>query len=149
MSTLPSVLAFFLGSAVGASELVSRYRDAPALALRTAPAVLYVGINGLASLAALTAVGQFHWLADLGGPSMDPFSREILQALLAGFSAMALFRSSLFTIRVGNADIGIGPAAFLQILLTAADRACDRERAKPRAAAVQEIMSGVSFEKAQ
>lgn len=46
-------------------------------------------------------------------------------------------------------DIGIGPAAFLQILLFAADRATDRARARPRAAAVQEIMLGISFERAK
>jgi len=145
----PFLLAVLLGILVGASELVSRYRDAPSLALRTLPALLYVGLNGCASLIALLLVVQFKWLSDIGGAGASPFSRLILQALVAGFSAMALFRSSLFTIRVGNSDIGIGPAAFLQILLTAADRACDRTRAKPRALAVQEIMSGVSFEKAQ
>src|SRR5262249_41815242 len=75
--------------------------------------------------------------------------RLIIQSLVAGFSAMALFRTSLFTIRVANADIGIGPAAFLQILLSAADRATDRTRAKPRARAVQEIMSGISFGRAK
>jgi hypothetical protein len=37
-----------LGAIVGASELVSRYRDAPEAALRTWPAVCYVAINAAA-----------------------------------------------------------------------------------------------------
>lgn len=34
-----------LGSLVGGSELVSRYRDAPEKALRTVPAMFYIVIN--------------------------------------------------------------------------------------------------------
>lgn len=50
---------------------------------------------------------------------------------------------------VGTTDIGIGPAAFLQILLDAADRATDRARARPRATAIKDIMSGISFDRSK
>jgi hypothetical protein len=140
------LITFVLGSFIGGSELVSRYRDAPFRALTTIPALVYIGINGLASLGALALVREMGWLSDL---STDDDKRLILQSLAAGLSAMALFRTSLFNIRVGNAEIGVGPAAFLQILLAAADRACDRTCAKPRAAAVQDIMKGISFARAK
>jgi hypothetical protein len=42
------ILTLFLGGAVGVSELVSRYKDAPLRALLTIPAVLYIGLNALA-----------------------------------------------------------------------------------------------------
>jgi hypothetical protein len=141
------VLASCLGIIIGTSELVSRYRDAPFRTLVTIPALLYVALNGVASFAALVLVREFGWLQQPSGP--DDVKTLLTQSLAAGLSAMALFRTSLFMIRVANTDIGIGPAAFLQILLSAADRACDRTRAKPRAAAVQEIMRGISFQRSK
>jgi hypothetical protein len=62
---------------------------------------------------------------------------------------MALFRASIFNVRVSGQDVAIGPAGLLQVLLSAADRACDRARAGPRARAVAEIMKDVSFDKAK
>lgn len=138
------LLSFGLGCAVGTSEIVSRYRDAPGRALMTGSAWLYIGLNAAASLIAFALVRNVDALKDVGGTG-DGTGKLLVQALLAGLSAMALFRSSLFTVRVGNTDIGIGPAAFLQILLTATDRATDRARAKPRATAVRQIMGGISF----
>src|SRR5258708_6070964 len=71
-----------------------------------------------------------------------------VQVLLAGVSAMAFFRTSLFTVRAGDRDVGIGPAAFLQIFLVAADRQVDRLRAQARSDAVAGVMKGVDYPKA-
>lgn len=139
-------LAALLGSVVGTAEIVSRYKDAPERALRTIPAWLYIALNAIASLSAYVLVKLIPTLDAIGGQGA---TGDLIKALAAGLSAMALFRSSLFTVRVGTSDIGIGPAAFLQILLQAADRATDRARASPRADAVQKIMTGVSFERAK
>ena len=76
-------------------------------------------------------------------------SPTVAQVLLAGFGTMAFFRTSLFTLRVGEADVAIGPAAVLQVILDAADRACDRFRAGPRSSDVIRIMRGVTFERAR
>jgi len=72
-----------------------------------------------------------------------------VQVLIAGVSAMAFFRTSLFTVRAGDRDVGVGPAAFLQIFLAAADRNVDRLRAGARSKAVAEIMKGVDYTKAR
>jgi hypothetical protein len=69
--------------------------------------------------------------------------------LAGGMAAMALFRSSLFNVRVGDGDVGIGPNGILQVLLDAADRAVDRNRALPRARRVAEILKDVEFDKAR
>ncbi|HXQ17757.1 MAG TPA: hypothetical protein VN814_24325 [Caulobacteraceae bacterium] len=143
---LAYVIAFGFGALIGVSELISRYKDAPLIAIRTPPAVLYLAVNAMASLGALYLIRTMGWM-DQAGPTPD--KTLVLQTLTASFGAMAFFRSSLFTIRIGNADVQVGPAGFLQVILSSADRACDRSRAKPRAQAVAEIMNNISFAKAQ
>jgi hypothetical protein len=61
---------------------------------------------------------------------------------------MALFRTSLFAVRAGEKDIGIGPATFLQIFLDAADREVDRLRAQDRSKSVAKLMEGIEYQKA-
>src|ERR1043166_4607068 len=133
-----------LGALVGASELVARYRDSPERALWTIPATLYVLINAAASTTALYVIAYF---GIVKGESSERII--ITQIFVAGFGAMAFFRTSIFTYRVGDQDIGIGPVAFLQVILKASDRAVDRLRADARAAAVETAMAGVSFNRAQ
>jgi hypothetical protein len=145
------VAVALIGAAVGIGELVARYRDAPTRAVFTLPASLYVVINLLAALAALAllralgvAFGSTAGTASTGGVRLD-----VPQVLGAGFGAMAILRSSVFTARLGDQDVPIGPSSFLQIILDAADRAVDRLRAQARATAVGRIMADVSFAKAR
>lgn len=134
---------FLIGVLVGLGELVSRYRDAPEEAIRTMPALLYLALNAAAAVAALGFVEIFRVV-----PGTTK-AEGIKRVLLAGFGAMAFFRTSVFTVRVGDQDVSIGPVAFLQIVLHATDRAVDRVRADARASAVAACMSGVSFTAAQ
>ena len=60
-----------------------------------------------------------------------------------------MLRASLFTIRVGEQDVAIGPNNLLQVVLGTVDRAVDRLRAQERADVVSRLMRDVSFEKAQ
>jgi hypothetical protein len=132
----PAVAA--LGALVGSSELVSRYKDNPVAAIQAWPGFLYIAINAAASVAALGLIHANAWF----GPS------RWTQVLMAGISAMALFRTSLFVVRAGDRDVGIGPNGFLQIFLAAADQGVDRKRAAARSAAVAKAMKGVDFDKA-
>ncbi|MGB9180908.1 MAG: hypothetical protein WCB68_16875 [Pyrinomonadaceae bacterium] len=151
MDYWPDYLAVaFLGALVGAGELVSRYRDEPTRALLTRqggmiPALLYVMINSVAGLAALKLIHVFGW--NFGGQETQSNTRYT-QVLVASFGAMALFRSSFFTLRVGGQDMGVGPSSVLKILLDATDRAVDRRRARGRSGEVSQIMKAVSFAKA-
>jgi 4-amino-4-deoxy-L-arabinose transferase-like glycosyltransferase len=133
-----------IGALVGLGELVSRYRDAPGRALRNNAAVLYVGVNAAAAIAALGLTQAFGWTFGADGGAELRWTR----VLVAGFGAMAIFRSALFVVRAGEQDVGVGPSGFLQVVLTAADRAVDRNRAGARAGEVSRAMAGVSFEKA-
>jgi hypothetical protein len=138
------IAAAYIGALVGMGEIVARYRDAPERALRTISAGLYVFINAVASAVAMYAVWTFNLATAATGPRT-----MIQQIFLAGFGAMALFRTSVFTVRVADHDIGIGPVAFLQVVLGATDRAVDRIRADARATAISTSMAGVSFIRAQ
>jgi hypothetical protein len=127
-----------LGGVVGASELISRYKDDPGAAIRSWPAIFYIAINSAASMAALGLIQANAWF------TMSRWTR----ILVAGVSAMAFFRTSLLIVRAGDRDVGVGPSGFLQIFLAAADRAVDRKRARARSDAVASVMKGVDFKKA-
>lgn len=139
------VATALFGVLVGTTELISRYRDRPTAPLQTTPGVIYLVTNGLASIGALWVLQQQGVTYDFGG-KLPP---ALAQVLLAGFGTMVFFRSALFSLRVGDSDVAIGPAAVLQIILNAADRACDRQRAAPRSTIVHDVMRGVSFERAR
>lgn len=135
--------AFTLGGLVGVGELLSRYRDEPWQAAFSWPGLAYVAINGAASALALYIVLSSGWTFGAAA-ELAP----LWQVLVAGFSAIAFFRSSLFSLRVGNEDVQVGPGAVLQIVLAAVDRAVDRLRGRRRAQIVKAIMAKVDFERA-
>lgn len=62
---------------------------------------------------------------------------------------MAFFRSAVFSVRVRDEDVPLGPAIILQVILNASDRAYDRLRAAERSRAVTRIMKDVSFDRAR
>ena len=137
-SWLDWVAVAMLGGIVGASELISRYKDNPFAAIKTWPAIFYIAINSVASLGALGLIHAGKWFE----------TSHWTQILMAGVSAMAFFRTSLFVVRAGDRDVGVGPSGFLQIFLTAADRSVDRARAAARSDAVAKVMKEVDFPKA-
>lgn len=141
-----------IGWALGSAELLSRYRDAPYAALQTLGAWAYVLANVVASLVALALIHGLRpefAFANSVGPG-EPFdSKWWTRVLIAGLGAMAFFRSSLFTVRIGNTDVAGGPAFLFQVLLSVADRDVDRARAQSRAQAVAEIMRDIDFGKAK
>jgi hypothetical protein len=131
--------AAVLGGLVGTSELISRYKDDPAASIKAWSGILYITINSAASVGALGLIHAYGWFG----------ASRWTQILMAGVSAMAFFRTSLFVVRAGDRDVGIGPSGFLQIFLAAADRAVDRTRAAARSQAVVEAMKDVDYEKAK
>lgn len=134
-----------IGCLVGAAELISRYRDRPTSLIRVPGTWAYVLLNGSAAAGALLLIHAFGW--KIGAKSAG--SVETAQVLVAGFGSMMVFRSALFTIRVGDEDVAVGPSTLLFSLLTAADRGVDRVQAKTRSADAGRIMAGISFERAR
>ena len=138
-------IVVFVAALVGIVELIARYRDAPTDVLRRLPAIIYVTINAAAGAIALLVIDEFGWTF---GVTQDGATR-ITQVAAAGLSAMAILRAAVFTVRVGDVDVGVGPNLLLTVVLDAADRAVDRDRANRRNALVVEIMDGVDFDKAK
>jgi hypothetical protein len=138
------VIVAALGTAVGITEIVSRYRDEPSRALLNLPSLIYLLLNAGAAALALTLVRAFGWSF---GTDVDGATRW-WQILVAGLGSMALFRSALFNVRVGEQDVAVGPSSLLQVLLNAADRGVDRRRARARSVLVPQLMKDISFEKA-
>ncbi|MDA0160413.1 hypothetical protein OM076_09060 [Solirubrobacter ginsenosidimutans] len=83
--------------------------------------------------AAFGVIQAFGWRFGLDATASET-AVATLQVIVAGLAAAARFRSSLFTTRVGNQDVGVGPSALLDTLLNAVDRAVDRRRAVERLA---------------
>jgi hypothetical protein len=136
------VVVVLLGSSVGFAELVSRYRDEPWKATASRSALAYVSVNAVAALAALMLVKIFGYTFG----RTDAGEVRAMQVLVAGFGAIAFFRTSLFVVRVDDKDFGIGPMTVLQVLLTATDRDVDRRRAVQRAEEVARALRGLTFE---
>ncbi|WP_168029234.1 hypothetical protein [Falsiroseomonas selenitidurans] len=136
-----AAVAFFAG-AVGFGELIARYRDDPSRLFGMRPAAAYIGINLAAGIVALALVQEFAVI----GPGPN---QSVTEALLAAFGAIAFFRTSLFTARVGDTDVGIGPSTMLKTFLEGSDRLVNRSQASDRADAVAATMEGIDFEKAK
>lgn len=133
------VYAGLIGLGTGATELMSRYRDRPFDAVISAPGLGYMMVNAAA------AVLAFYFLTLWQKPEGD----SAVRVLTAGIGAMAVFRSGLFTTRVGGQDIPIGPNFILKTILDVLDRAYDRQRANRRAELIGTIMGGVDFAQAK
>jgi len=127
--------AILIGLLVGATELMSRYRDDPFAPLISLPGLFYSLINGGASALA-------YYLLRLLAPQMS----EPLRTFTAGIAAMTFFRSSLFTVRLAGNDVPVGPNLVLLTLLKALDRAYDRTRAEPRSTLIRRIMGHLAFD---
>lgn len=138
------VVAFLIGALVGGCELIGRYKDSPFAALTNRAALGYILVNALAALAAYSLIVAMGWDFGSTGPAVP-----LVQLSVGSFGAMAFFRSSLFTVKVGTTDVAVGPAIFFQIMLFATDRQVDRDRGETRSLDVTLIMADVSFQLAQ
>jgi hypothetical protein len=131
--------SFLFGITVGLSEILSRYRDEPVLSATTSFGVAYLILNGLISLVAFAVVRKYPTQIF---PALE--KDLFLTAVVAGFGAMAVFRSKFFTFRSADGkDFPIGPAIVLDTVLRTIDAKIDRRRATERQAQVFDSMIGL------
>lgn len=140
----PTVCLF--GILVGLSEIVSRYRDEPTQAISSPPGILYIIVNIAAACLALYVIDIFDWNFGVDAKSSSSEAVRLVQIMMAGFGSIALFRSSLLTVRVGDKDLNVGPSAVLQTLLNAITSAVDRNRAQSRADEIIKTMKNMNFD---
>ena len=133
------IAVMLFGGGVGWVEILGRYRYAPLRATLSFSAAAYVGVNVLAAAAAYYLIPMYY-TPPLG---TSPEKAAVETVLMAGFGALVFLRSSLFKVRVGDSDVGIGPAAVLDTLLLVADRGVDRREAVARAQDVSALVTKV------
>jgi hypothetical protein len=139
---LDYVIVFVLGGLNGAADLASRFRDSPSRALSSLPGLLFISLNGAASILALYLIQAFGWTFGAAGAGV-----EVMQVLVAGLAAVVLFRTSV-QVRLGGTMQSVGLDRVTQAFLDAAEMAVDRLRAVERAREVAAVMRGVDFDKA-
>jgi hypothetical protein len=133
------LLCALFGASVGASEILSRYRDEPFIAIASPPGERYIAVNAGISLAAFYLL---HYFGDriFPGLTKDP----LLTSIVAGFGAMVVMRSKMFTFKTESGEsYAVGPDAVLSIFLTSVDRQIDRYRASRRQSLVYEEAQNV------
>jgi hypothetical protein len=141
---LPQIAAMAIGGGVGCVEIMGRYRHAPVRAAFSWSGYVYILVNVLASWMAFYLLGVFDAFPVAKDATQDLVDRRTVElALAAGFGALVVLRSSLFKVRVGDTDVGIGPPAVLDTLLLIADRGVDRREAVSRAQDVSALVAHV------
>jgi len=135
-----AITSTIFGMLVGLSEILSRYRDEPLLATATAPGIAYLVLNGMLALAAFMVLQMYP------GKVFPSITQDLfMTAVVAGFGAMVVFRSKLFTFRSPDGkDYSIGPAIVLETALRTIDNKIDRKRATERQIEVFEAMRGLT-----
>ncbi|WP_067449866.1 hypothetical protein [Actinomadura macra] len=135
-------LAALIGGAIGATELVARYRDKPVAALLSPGGLLFVFVNTSASVVALIAVTASGWTFGLP-ETMPPTSFVVVRVMAAGIGSAAILRMSFAPAQ--TRAIGTGPIALLNGILRIADGELERKRALSRLS--HNDLSGLSFER--
>ncbi|MEM6276590.1 MAG: hypothetical protein AAF714_06535 [Pseudomonadota bacterium] len=138
-------LSALFGALLAAAELVSRYRDEPLLTVSTSAGILYLCINALIGMLALLTLHVLEFDGLTLPAASDPDFAKIFyyQVVTAGLGGAAFFRTSVAKTKVGNQDIGIGPAFVIDALLGAVDRAIDRSRAIDRASTIADTIRDI------
>ena len=113
-----------IAGSVGVAEILARYKSDPLYSLKQPPAWVYVIVNAGAGVLALVLVRAFGWTFG------QTTNVTLWRILVAGFGAVALFRSSLFLTKVGGSDVNVGPSLVLQGILDTFDRYVDRKSAQ-------------------
>lgn len=131
-----------IGTVVGGTELLTKYRDSQRELLRLWSLWLYVGVNAGAACLVLAVARANGWTFGL------PLAQHWAQVLGAGIAAMAVLRVGLGFFRFGDRDIPAGPGAVMVAMQAICERNIDRRQAGRRSQRARELMTGVSFVKA-
>ncbi|MFB4304569.1 hypothetical protein [Actinomadura sp. GTD37] len=140
--TIEMLLAALIGGSIGLAELVARYRDKPVSALLSPGGLLFVFVNGSASIVALIAVTAAGWTFGLPAAT-PPASLLVVRVIAAGLGSAAVLRMSFAPAQ--SRALGTGPISLLNGILRIADAELERKRALSRLS--HNDLSGLSFER--
>jgi hypothetical protein len=116
------ILTAIFGALVGASEIMSRYRDEPFRAIFSPPGRVYMLLNAIISVAAYLLLYRYR------GQVLPALNDDnLMTSVVAGFGAMMFMRSKLFSFRTeGGESFSVGPDAVLSTFLNSVNRRVDR-----------------------
>jgi len=135
------VLAFVVGLGTSLVELLSRYRDEPLKVIATSHfAWVYLLLNGF------LALGAHALLLDSSFVDVETEVRRAGLAVASGLGAAVILRSRVFSARLGDEQVSIGPGYVVDQLLGIIDAQIDRRRALQRVQIVVELMRGKDFD---
>ncbi len=138
------LLAFAVGLGTSLVELLSRYRDEPIKVIATSQfAWVYLLLNGC------LALGAHAILLDSSFTTVDTQTQRAGLAVAAGLGAAVILRSRVFTARLGDEQISIGPGYVVDQLLGIIDAQIDRRRALQRVQIVVDVMKDKDFDGAR
>jgi hypothetical protein len=138
------VTCLLLGALVAATELMGRYRDSPRLISQMPAFWLYVSINAGFSALALALARANNWTFGLASVT----TANVARIVVSGAAGLAVLRSGIALIRIGDREVPAGPGALVTGLLVVIERVIDRRQARDRSAAVAACMKGVRFDRA-
>ena len=129
------LLTVLFGVSVGATEIVARYKDEPWRAVLRTPGLIYCALNG-----SVSAVAFFLLVYYKGEVFTNLGSDKLLTSIVAGFGAMVILRSKLFTFQTEAGETyAVGPEAVLSTILSTIDREIDRKQSARRQALMKEL----------
>lgn len=135
----------FIGLLIASVELLGRYRAFPGAALLGAPGFLYLTVNAAACMVVFALSTAFGWR--FGVPDSASVGMvTLVRVIVSGFSAMALLRSSLFTLTQGETTVDAGPSALLNGLRSLLDRLVDQQHTE-KLILREHLLTGLSFAK--
>lgn len=138
------LLALVIGTGTALVELLSRYRDEPFKVIAQSHfAWIYLALNGILALGAHWVLVTSEWGENASNVDLAGL------ALSAGLGAAVILRSRVFTARLGDEQVSIGPGYVVDQLLAIIDAQIDRRRALQRVQIVVDAMDSKDFEKAK
>ena len=101
---------------MGATKILSRYRDEQVKAILSPDGLLYVPFNGAISTFALILIFRF----ENSVPALTVFKgNSLTAAIAAGFGSTAITRTRIAVIKgTDNKDVSIGPDIVINLLLS-------------------------------
>jgi hypothetical protein len=121
------VASFIFGALVGMTEIASRYRDEPLVAIRSPFGTIYCALNGYISVLAFFLIFRF---PEFFGAVAES---NLLAALTAGFGSSVVMRARVAIIKDDEGkENSIGVDYVIRIILQLVDGSIDRWRAVDR-----------------
>ncbi len=128
---------FLLGFITAFTEILGKFKDEPLRALETIQGFLYHVFNGA------VAAFSFYMLQVFDAVALTTEGDRVKAVFFAGLGSMVIMRSKLFTARIDDEDVAIGPEQVIKVFFHFMEQAIDRVRAQARIDLVKTVMKNL------